>query len=75
MSARALLLTTMLGASCLVLAADEEVPELEFFEYLGMWEESDEEWLVFDELVTAENDARPDPAPEREESVENDDES
>lgn len=75
MSARALLLTSMLGVGGLVLAADEDVPELEFFEYLGMWEESDEEWLVLDELVTAENDARPDPAPEREESVENDDES
>ena len=75
MSARALLLTSMLGVCGLALAADEDIPELEFFEYLGMWEESDEEWLVLDELVTAENDARPDPAPEREETVENDDES
>ena len=74
MSARALLLTTMLGVCGLVNAADEEAPDLEFFEYLGMWEESDEEWLALEELVVAENDARPDPAPEREESVENDDE-
>jgi hypothetical protein len=64
----------MLGACGLVSAADEETPDLEFFEYLGMWEESDEEWLALEELVVAENDARPDPAPEREESVENDDE-
>jgi hypothetical protein len=75
MLARALLLTTMLGACSLANAADEDVPELEFFEYLGMWEESDEEWLVLEEMVIAENDARPDPAPESEESVENDDES
>jgi hypothetical protein len=75
MSARALLLTSMLSVGSLAFAADEDVPELEFFEYLGMWEESDEEWLVLDDLVTAENDARPDSAPEREKSVENDDES
>jgi hypothetical protein len=75
MLARALLLTTMLGACSLANAADEDVPELEFFEYLGMWEESDEEWLVLEEMVIAENDSRPDPAPESKESVENDDES
>lgn len=30
-------------------AADgEEPPDLEFLEYLGSWEASDEEWLLFD---------------------------
>ena len=24
----------------------EEVPDMEFLEYLGMWEESDEDWLL-----------------------------
>lgn len=59
----------------LALAADDEIPEMEFFEYLGMWEESDEEWLIFEEPTTAENEARTDPAPKSQEPEENDDES
>lgn len=27
-------------------AQDDDLPSLEFLEYLGSWEESDEEWLV-----------------------------
>jgi hypothetical protein len=56
-------------------AADEETPDPEFLEYLGLWEESDEDWLIFDEPVTAETDERSDPAPEGEESTEKTDES
>ena len=26
--------------------ADEELPEIEFLEYLGSWDESDEDWLT-----------------------------
>jgi hypothetical protein len=34
------------------LADDEEaLPDLEFLEYLGSWEESDEDWLLFNELI------------------------
>lgn len=34
-----------------VLADDEEkLPDLDFLEYLGSWEESDEDWLLFNEL-------------------------
>jgi hypothetical protein len=61
----------------MVLAADDELPEPEFLEYLGSWEESDEVWLVFDklgELVVAESDERSDPAPQGKESTETDDE-
>ena len=58
-----------------VFAADEEVPDPELLEYLGLWDESDEEWLIFDEPVTAETDERSDPAPEGEESTEKTDES
>lgn len=65
----------LLGASSLVLAADDEIPEMEFIEYLGIWEESDEEWLMFEEPATADTDERIDPAPEGEESKEKDDES
>ncbi len=27
----------------------DELPDADFLEYLGSWEESDEEWLIFDE--------------------------
>ena len=47
---------------------------MEFLEYLGMWEESDEDWQLFDEGQVAENETRSDPVPEGEESTENEDE-
>jgi hypothetical protein len=76
MSVRTIVLATMLGSCGLAVAAEEDVPDMEFFEYLGMWEETDEEWLMFDELVTAENKRAPEPRePDDEEPVENDDES
>jgi hypothetical protein len=74
MSASRALLTGCLFAVCgLVLAADEEIPEAEFLEYLGMWEESDEEWLLLDEPVAQASDERIDPVPEGEESTEKED--
>ncbi len=76
-NSRQLLPGLLLGACGLVLAADNELPEAEFLEYLGSWEESDEEWLIFDfdgEQLFAESDERIDPAPQGEESAEGDDE-
>lgn len=64
----------LLGCS-LVLAADEEIPEPEFLEYLGMWEESDEDWIIFDEPVTADREESSDSETEDEESTEKTDES
>jgi len=58
-----------------IAAENEEEADVEFLEYLGMWEESDEEWLLLDETMTADNEERIDPAPEGEESMEKDDES
>ena len=55
-------------------ALAEEAPEPEFLEYLGSWEESDADWLLFDERA-ATDDERSDPAAEAEESTETDDES
>ena len=59
-------------------AAGEEAPELEFLEYLGSWEESDEDWLLFkavdDEPVQVPEE-RIDPAPTGEESTETEDET
>ncbi|MDH4049581.1 MAG: hypothetical protein OEV63_15790 [Gammaproteobacteria bacterium] len=60
------------------IAAADGVPELEFLEYLGSWEESDEDWLLFNEVESAEakaSDERSDPVPAGEESTETDDES
>ena len=65
----------LLGAG-LALAADEELPDPAFLEYLGTWEESDEDWQIFVPPVRAEVDEkRKEPAPEGEDSTEKTDES
>ena len=70
------MLGSLLMSCSLVLAADEEIPDAEFLEYLALWEESDEEWLIFEEAVTADvEQERSDPVPEGEESTERKDES
>ncbi len=75
MSASRMLLTTLAFTVCsLVLAADEELPDMEFLEYLGMWEETDEEWLALEEPVAAHQEKRTEPVPEGEASAEKDDE-
>ncbi len=56
-------------------AEEEDVPDMEFLEYLGMWEESDEDWQILAETMTADNEERSDPADESEESMEKKDES
>ena len=56
-------------------AAEDETPDIELLEYLGMWEETDEDWLMLDEAMTADNEERNDPAPQGEESMEKDNES
>jgi hypothetical protein len=72
---KAILLGSLLMGCGLVLAADDEIPDAEFLEYLGLWEESDEDWLIFDEPITADTEERSDPVPEGEESTEKNDES
>lgn len=70
----ALIGSLLMGAS-LGLAAAEEIPDPDFLEYLGAWEESDEDWLLFHDPVTAELEERTDPVPEEgEESTEKTDE-
>ncbi|MDJ0711510.1 MAG: hypothetical protein QNJ14_14055 [Woeseiaceae bacterium] len=54
---------------------DTEELDAEFLEYLGMWEETDEEWLLHDETLTADLEERSDPVPDGEESTEQKDES
>lgn len=67
--------TLLLGCSLVLAADDEEIPDPEFLEYLGLWAESDADWLIFDEAVTAETEDRNEPVPEGEESTEKTDES
>ncbi len=68
----------LFGCSGLGLADDEQ-PDMEFLEYLGSWEESDEDWLLINspesEAVAADEQKRSDPAPAGKESTESDDES
>lgn len=66
-------IVVMLPAAAL--ADDEEIPDMEFLEYLGMWEESDDEWLLLEQDAVAENTERSEPVPEGEESTEKEDES
>ena len=56
-------------------AEDEDIPDMEFLEYLGLWDESDDEWLLLDEDEVTDTDERSDPVPEGEESTETDDAS
>ena len=70
----ALMCGILLGGSGLACADEESVPEMEFLEYLGMWEESDEDWLILDEAMTVANKERSDPVPKGEESMEKKDE-
>ena len=75
MSVKRALLAASLLCCGMVIAADEEIPDMEFLEYLGSWEESDEEWLIFADAKETSDDERSDPVPQGEESTEKDDES
>ncbi|MDG2374812.1 MAG: hypothetical protein P8M18_00535 [Woeseiaceae bacterium] len=41
-----LLLWGLTGVSGLLIADDAEAPDLQFLEYLGSWDESDEDWMI-----------------------------
>ena len=47
----------LVGVTGIVFADDAEAPDLEFLEYLGSWEESDEDWvaLVADAAIANES--------------------
>ena len=65
-----------LALASVIALADADAPDLEFLEYLGSWEESDEDWLLFDDddaEASANEEAVPtDGAPEIERSTEQD---
>lgn len=69
----------LLTCSGAAMAQDAEAPDLAFLEYLGSWEESDEDWMLFsDEEANAakpdDNGNETDPAPQEENVAELDDE-
>lgn len=77
-ASRSVLAGALLLGSGIVAAGEEDVPDAEFLEYLGSWEQSDEEWLMFEEPAEAgetENGERIEPVSDGEESTETDDES
>jgi len=60
---------------CTAAATEEEpAPEVEFIEYLGMWELTDEDWLLLEDEEMAVAEERSEPAPEGEASTETEDE-
>jgi hypothetical protein len=52
----------------------DPAPDIEFLEYLGMWEQTDEEWLLHDDQDAAVVEERSEPVPEGEVSTEIEDE-
>ncbi len=56
------------------MAAEETDPGMELLEYLGMWEETDEEWLLFDQPDAEEAGDAVDAEAEAPEPVETEDE-
>lgn len=73
------LICGLLGGSGAVLADEPEVPDLAFLEYLGSWEESDEDWVLFaeeeEESKSDDKGSGTDPAPQEEKVAELDDEN
>lgn len=71
----------LVGCSGMVIAQEAEAPDLEFLEYLGSWEESDEDWVALatdaiqQALQEEGKDKGKDPAPDGEKLAESDDEN
>lgn len=81
MSAERVLLTGVL-LICWAAAMADDLPDEAFLDYLGSWQESDDEWVMFDEMDTDQTDqtdqqadSESDPAPQGEESTETEDEN
>ena len=77
--ARFAVLWGMIGFCGLVIADEAEAPDLEFLEYLGSWEESDEDWVLLaadaeTEKESEEKEQEVDTAPNGEKLAELDDE-
>jgi len=80
--ARLLVAWGLLICGGFVVADEEAEPDLEFLEYLGSWEDTDETWMIFTaamdeqkESQDKDNDEGSDPAPDGEKLAELDDEN
>ncbi|MGI9202874.1 MAG: hypothetical protein ACR2Q3_02620 [Woeseiaceae bacterium] len=72
-----LLLCSFFGYGGAALADETEVPDLEFLEYLGSWDDSDEDWVLFaseDDVQEGQGDEDGKPAPQGEKVAELEDE-
>jgi hypothetical protein len=74
---RGILTGVLLVAGGAVLAAGDKLPDEDFLEYLGSWEESDEDWLMFEKEAKEERRKRDDSeeGAEADESAETKDEN
>ncbi len=77
---RVAVLWGLIGVTGIVVADEAEAPDLEFLEYLGSWEESDEDWLLLaaeavDKKESEETIDESEPAPNGEKLAELDDET
>lgn len=77
---RVAVLWGLIGVTGIVVADEAEAPDLEFLEYLGSWEESDEDWLLLaaeavDKKESEETTDESEPAPNGEKLAELDDET
>ena len=70
-----LMLGLCLGEAAFAEEIEDESPDIAFLEYLGMWEESDEEWLLHEEMAQAATERQRDVAPGRNDPVSDDEES
>ncbi len=62
---------------CLVATANadgEEIPDMAFLEYLGMWDETDEDWLLLEDEAPAEGEEQHEPKADSDDAAENSDE-
>lgn len=57
-SVRAAGLCALLFFGSAVVVAEDESPDMELLEYLGMWEGSDDEWLLFADRAGTETEKR-----------------
>lgn len=74
MSARKPVALALLLAAGIV-AADDVPPDAAFLEYLGSWEDTDEDWLMIRRGIRADDNERSDPVPGGDESQEHNDEN
>ena len=61
------LLCTLCGYGAVTHADEQEVPDMEFLEYLGSWQGDDEEWLAVSDWDANSDAQGKEPEPPREE--------